>query len=114
VTYACVRLIWRTRGRWDPAGFEAQTPGFVAGVDAHTVIFGYAGQRTADVADGITTAHLAWLLQHLGRITDGQLREALDASGATAEERDRFTRALRTRIDQLAAASRAADGRPSA
>jgi hypothetical protein len=92
-----------TRGRWDPAGFEAQTTEFVAGVDANTVIFGYAGQRTADVADGITTTDVAWLHRYLGRITDAQLRDALDASGATADERDQFTRALRARIGQLSA-----------
>jgi hypothetical protein len=90
-----------TRGRWDPAGFEAQTPAFVTGVDSDTVIFGYAGQRTADVADGISTADVAWLHRYLGRVTDDQLRDALDASGATAEERDRFTRALRARVDRL-------------
>jgi hypothetical protein len=44
-----------TRGRWDPAGFEAQTTEFVAGVDANTVIFGYAGQRT-----GITMNDGRW------------------------------------------------------
>jgi hypothetical protein len=90
-----------TRGRWDPAGFEAQTPQFVTGVDHGTVSFGYTGQRTADVAIGITTRDVAWLHGYLGRITDSQLRDTLEASGATADEIEQFARSLRDRISQL-------------
>ena len=91
-----------TRGRWDPAGFEVQTPDFVVAVAGSVVRFGYAGQRTADVAAGITIDDVRWLHRYLGRIEDAQLREALTASGASAEETERFTRALRDRITQLA------------
>ena len=94
-----------TRGRWDPDGFEAQTAEFVTAVDEGMVRFGYVGQRTADVAAGISVEHVRWLCGYLGRITDGQLGAALDASGASAEEAERFTRAIRARIDQLVAAA---------
>jgi hypothetical protein len=90
-----------TRGRWDPAGFQAQNAEFVTGVEGDMVRFGYVGQRTADVAAGITLGDVRWLCRYLGRITDGQLRTALTASGASAEERDAFTHAIRGRIDQL-------------
>lgn len=90
-----------TRGRWDPVGFEAQTPEFVVAVDEDAVRFGYVGQRTADVAVGITVNDVEWLYRYLGRVTDAQLGAALDASGASAEEKDTFTRALRARIVQL-------------
>ena len=90
-----------TRGRWDPAGFEAQNADFVTGVDDGMVRFGYAGQRTADVAVGITVEDVRWLCRYLGRLTDDQLRTALSASGANPEERDAFTRAIRGRIGQL-------------
>jgi hypothetical protein len=90
-----------TRGRWDPEGFEAQTPQFVTRVDGDLVRFGYSGQRTADVAQNISVADVRWLYQYLGRISDAQLRDALLASGATDEEADRFGRALRDRIAQL-------------
>jgi hypothetical protein len=90
-----------TRGRWDVSGFEAQTPQFVVAVDGSAVRFGYAGQRTSDVAIGITVDDVRWLYKYLGRIRDGQLREALEASGASREEIDRFTKALRDRINQL-------------
>jgi hypothetical protein len=96
-----------TRGRWDPAGFEAQTPEFVTSVDDGMVQFGYAGQRTADVAEHITVADAAWLYRFLGRVTDRQLRDALGASGASGEETEQFTRALRARITQLGRACRA-------
>ena len=90
-----------TRGRWDPDGFAAQTPQFVTGVENGTVGFGYAGQRTADVAADISVGDVRWLYERLSRISDAQLRQALAASGADGAETDRFTRALRDRIDQL-------------
>jgi hypothetical protein len=93
-----------TRGRWDPAGFEAQTPQFITAVDGGFVYFGYTGQRTADVAEGIRVSDVRWLHRYLGRLTDAQLHAALGASGAGAADNEQFTRALRARIDQLARA----------
>jgi hypothetical protein len=90
-----------TRGRWDPEGFEAQNAEFVKGIEGGMVHFGYVGQRTADVAPGISVEDVRWLCRYLGRITDAQLEEALTASGASAEDTERFTRALRGRIAQL-------------
>jgi hypothetical protein len=92
-----------TRGRWDADGFAAQTPHFITAVDGHdgVVTFGYTGQRTADVAAGITVEDVRWLYRRLSRISDAQLRDALTASGANDEEIERFTPALRDRIDQL-------------
>jgi len=91
-----------TRGRWDPAGFAAQTPQFVTSIEEGIVKFGYTGQRTEDVATGIRVEDAAWLLQSLGRITDAQIADALRASGATEDEARAFSAALRGRIDQLA------------
>jgi hypothetical protein len=54
-----------------------------------------------DVAHNISPSDVRWLHRYLGQITDAQLREGLLASGATVEEADRFTRALRERIRQL-------------
>jgi hypothetical protein len=90
-----------TRGRWDADGFAAQTPQFVTGVEGGFVQFGYTGQRTGDARADIRVADVAWLCRYLGRITDRQLREALDASGANAAERASFAASLRARIDQL-------------
>ena len=90
-----------TRGRWDPAGFAAQTPQFVTGVENGIMLFGYAGQRTADMASGIRVEDTRWLYSYLGRITDAQLRDALTASGASEDEASSFTESLRDRISQL-------------
>src|SRR3954469_21880664 len=70
-----------TRGRWDPDGFAAQTPQFVTGVADGFVQFGYTGQRTGDARANIRLEDVAWLCRYLGRITDAQLRDALNASG---------------------------------
>ena len=101
-----------TRGRWDAAGFAAQTPQFVTGVNSGFVQFGYSGQRTADARASIRVEDVAWLCRYLGRITDAQLRDALTASGATSEETESFAASLRARIDQLVAVT--ADGASSA
>lgn len=92
-----------TRGRWDAAGFEEQTPQFVTGVSGDWLQFGYAGQRTADVASEIPLAHLRWFYPYLRRIDERYLTTALLASGATDEEASRFARALLERIRQLGA-----------
>jgi hypothetical protein len=90
-----------TRGRWDPQGFAAQTPQFVTGVQDGFVTFGYTGQRTADVADGIRVEDARWLYKYLGRVTDKQLRDALTASGANAEDAESFSTSIRDRIEQI-------------
>jgi hypothetical protein len=90
-----------TRGRWDVAGFEAQTPSLVTGVQDGFVTFGYVGQRTADVANGIPVEHAAWFYRTARRVTGDQLLAALKASGATDDEAARFARALLDRIAQI-------------
>jgi hypothetical protein len=92
-----------TRGRWDPDGFATQTPQFVTGVQDGLVLFGYAGQRTADMSSGIRAEDARWLCRYLGRITDAQLRQALIASGASADDATSFTTSLRARVQQLEA-----------
>jgi hypothetical protein len=90
-----------TRGRWDAAGFVAQTPQFVSATEDGVVRFGYTGQRTEDLTAGITVEDVRWLCRYLGQVTDVQLETALVASGATPEERDQFRAAIRDRINQL-------------
>jgi hypothetical protein len=90
-----------TRGKWDCAGFASQNPEFIGGVEGGVVRWGYTGQRTDEATEGITVEDVRWLNQYLGRITDRQLRDGLLVSGATEEEADCFTRALRERIEQL-------------
>ena len=90
-----------TRGRWDVDGFEAQTPQFVTGVKDGQVLFGYTGQRTADIAGDIRVDHARWFHGYLGRITEAPLVEGLLASGGTDEEAQRFGRAIAERIAQL-------------
>ncbi|HEX5708574.1 MAG TPA: hypothetical protein VFX96_14820 [Pyrinomonadaceae bacterium] len=90
------------RSKWDAAGYEEQTPELVAGVtDEGVVEWGYIGQRTDEAREGITVEDVRWLHGFVARLTDEQLREALRASGATDEEVETFTRAIRARIDKL-------------
>jgi len=94
-----------SRGRWDPAGFEAQTPHFVTGVRDGFVNFGYQGQRTAEIARDITVEHVAWFVRYARRLTEPVLRQGLLACGATDDEAEAFARSLAARIRQLGEAS---------
>jgi hypothetical protein len=94
-----------TRGRWDIDGFEAQTPQFVTGVADGRITFGYAGQRTADIAGDIPVDHARWFHGYASRIGERQFVDALLASGATDDEAERFARAIRARIEQLGTAA---------
>ncbi len=92
-----------SREKWDCKGFRSQTKDFVKGVKGDVVEFGYSGQHTSDFKTDIRVSDVKWLMQYLGRVTDNQLRDGLTASGATAEEVECFTQAIRERINQLSA-----------
>ena len=90
-----------SREKWDCNGYEDQSKDFVKGVENGEVKWGYSGQHTAAIRDGIPVAHVHWLLGYLGRLTDEQIRVALKASGASPGEQDCFARAVRMRISEL-------------
>jgi hypothetical protein len=89
------------RGRWDAEGFAEQTPQFVSGLKGEFVVWGYSGQRTADIAEGIRIRDVQWLVGYLGRLQPAQIAAAVRASGGSPEEEERFTGALLERVNQL-------------
>ena len=93
------------RGRWDPDGFEQQTAQFVTGVADGQVSFGYQGQRTAEIARGITVEDAAWFYEYARRLREPALVAGLLACGATADEAGRFSQAILERIDQIGRAA---------
>ncbi|MEK6284519.1 MAG: hypothetical protein AABO57_02125 [Acidobacteriota bacterium] len=90
-----------SREKWDCDGYTSQTRKFINGVEGGRVRFGYDGKREHDIRDGIRVSDVKWLLGFIGRITDEQIRAGLGASGATSEEVNCFTSAIRDRINQL-------------
>jgi len=90
-----------TREKWDCKAFAAQTGDFVQGVEDGRVRFGFRGVRAGEIGGDITVHDVRWLMQYLGRISNNQLRDALNASGATPTETACFTPALRERMEQL-------------
>ena len=89
------------RGRWDPEAYAAQNELFVTGVDGEVVKWGYQGQRTTDITSDITVNDVRWFYTFAGALSDDQLRAALRTSGATAEEVEQFTAAMRGRLEKL-------------
>jgi hypothetical protein len=90
-----------SREKWDCKGYQKQNSEFITSTKDGRVQFGYSGQRTGDIREGITLGDVKWLIQYIGRISDKQLRDGLGASGATPQETDCFTKAMRERLDQL-------------
>ncbi len=99
-------------GRWGPASgqngwrcedYAEQTPEFVKRVERGMVVFGWGGAIEAGFRDNIPPAHVAWLMQYLGRISGEQWRAGLKAGGATGAETECFADALAARLDQLRA-----------
>lgn len=89
------------RGRWDPEAYAAQNELFVTGVDDGLVKWGYQGQRTTDLTYDITVEDVRWFYKLAGALGDDQLRAAFRASGATSQEVEQFTAAIRGRIEKL-------------
>lgn len=98
-----------TRTKWDCEGFASQNAELVRGVENGVVAWGYTGQRTDEATEGLTIEDVRWLHARVSRITDRQLRDGLLACGATEEEADCFTRALRERIELLGRVAESGD-----
>lgn len=90
-----------SRQKWDAKGYEKQTEDFIKGVKDGFVEFGYSGQHTGEFKHRISVSDVKWLMGYIGRITDQQIRDGLNASGATPDEVQVFTRAIRNRIEQM-------------
>ncbi|HUE85297.1 MAG TPA: hypothetical protein VMO26_04395 [Vicinamibacterales bacterium] len=93
------------RGRWDCHAFAAESDAFITGVDGDVLRFGYTGQRTSDITDGIRVSDAQWLLGKLGHLSEPQIVDAVRASGGTSQEAAVFSRALRARLEQLGEAA---------
>jgi hypothetical protein len=98
---------WASGGypsRWNCAQYAAQSSRLVLGTNGRLVTWGV--QSFAEpISAGVTVDDVRWLLARLGRVTDGQLREALEAAGATRADQSCYTRAVRARIERLRAAA---------
>jgi hypothetical protein len=95
-----------SREKWDCKGYTDQNQKFIASATGGIIKFGYSGQHTDSIRDNIRASDVRWLMTYLGRITDAQLRAGLKASGATTDEAECFTRALRQRLELLRTNSR--------
>ena len=89
-----------TRSKWNAASFARQSDDFVSFKNGE-LHWGYVGQHSDLLTKGVQPGDIRWLLQYLGRLSDGQLRAALDASGASAEEAELYVKGLRMRVDAL-------------
>lgn len=91
--------------KWNCAAFDKRTDSLIGGVDGGYVDFNYtqyAARHEHALSEGIRVADLEWFMNRMGRLTDQQMRAALRASGATRDEEECFTRAVRRRMNLFA------------
>ncbi|HEX8459509.1 MAG TPA: hypothetical protein VF656_19610 [Pyrinomonadaceae bacterium] len=93
-------VIWRIkRNRNDPADYADDQ--FVEEVKDGRVLFFYKG-KSQRLFDDLRIEEAAWLGNLLSRLTDEQIADAFRAANYTPAEVRLMTRAVRTRIDELA------------
>lgn len=89
-----------TRSKWNPADYLRESHDFVKGIGMG-IQFGYTGQHTGLMTQGVRPTDVKWLMQYLGRITDEQMRAGLRYAGATSAEEHDCLEGLKLRIAQL-------------
>jgi hypothetical protein len=99
-----------TRSKWHCRDYFDESRDFVKGLDTG-IQWGYTGQHTDLMKDGVRPSDVRWLIQYLGHITDDQIRAGLAASGASDEESHNCLEGLRLRIGQLRTVANFPDSR---
>lgn len=89
------------RSNWNCQDYSRETSELIHTDRSGRLVFGYRGQHADDLVMEIGREDVRWLLDRIGTITDAQIRAGFDASGASASEKECFTRALRDRIERL-------------
>jgi hypothetical protein len=89
-----------TRSKWNCMDYYRESANFVKGLDTG-IEWGYSGQHSDLMKNGVRPSDAKWLMKYLGRITDDQLRTGLLTSGASDEEAHYCMEGLHTRIAQL-------------
>lgn len=89
------------RAKWNCMDYDRQSKRFVKGVQNGAIDWGYTGQHTRLMTDGVRTGDVKWLMQYLGRVTDEQLHTGLISSGASEEDAGYCGEGIRTRIREL-------------
>ncbi len=92
-----------SNSNWNCADFTLQTPFFVAKIDQKGVNFGWNGAINDGFTTGIPLSHVAWLMTHLGQVSEAQIREWLKLAGGSDTDVDCFAKSLRERMRQLEA-----------
>jgi hypothetical protein len=99
-----------TRSKWNCLDYFNESHDFVKGLGIG-IEWGYTGQHTDLMKEGVRPSDVKWLMTYLGRITDDQMRTGLVTSGATDEENHNCLDGLRMRIGQLRTVANFPDAR---
>lgn len=98
------------RSKWDCKAYTDDSQHFINGVEDGYVSFSYAGKARDQVTNNVKVEDVKWFVSRIGKLSDAQIAAALDASGATAEEKSCFIPAFRKRLGQLETAASGTGG----
>jgi hypothetical protein len=99
-----------TRSKWNCGDYLHESQNFVKGLGTG-IEWGYTGQHTDLMKNGVRPSDARWLMQYLGRITEDQIRTGLEASGASDQDTQDCLAGLRLRIGQLRTVANFPDSR---
>jgi hypothetical protein len=94
--------------KWNCPAFDKRSDTLIEGSGGGYVAFNYtqyAARHEHALSEGIRVADLDWFMSRMGKLTDAQIHAALLASGATQDEGDCFTRAIRRRMNLFTTAA---------
>jgi hypothetical protein len=75
---------------------------FIKGIKNNVVDFAYSGKRQ-NIFNDITVEHARWIGERLAQLSDDQIRDAFRAANYSAAEIETLAKAVRARINELAA-----------
>lgn len=87
--------------KWDCERYSSDTKNLIEGVENGFVVFNFQGKQGTEILKNIRVEDVQWLMQRLGKLSDAQIDAALQASGATPEEKACFASAFKSRLGQL-------------
>ncbi|HKX27339.1 MAG TPA: hypothetical protein VJ302_06585 [Blastocatellia bacterium] len=92
----------RSKNKWNLEDYSKHD--LIEEVKSKSVKFRYAG-KMAGALRTVPREHVRWFSGIIGQLTDNQLRDAFRAAGATPIEMEGFSKQVRSRINELKAAT---------
>lgn len=96
--------------KWECPAYTEQSGSLIDSVEGGFVKLNYQGKSADQVSNNVRVDDVKWFVDRMGKLSDAQVRDALLASGANADDATCFTNAFRKRLNLLASAASGGTG----